>query len=80
MFSLFHRPTQQIPPAQVAQAEQRSTIEIVAHKEAKAEVVAQAEAVSKHLNKLLVDNGFTLKIFLAAGGQHPQKRTRGNHA
>lgn len=77
--SWFHR-NRPIEPTQVSQAEKSSTIEIVAHKEAKAEVVAQAEEVSRHLNKLLVDNGFTLKIFLAAGGAHPAKKVGKTHA
>lgn len=63
-------------PLQAAQddAVQRSSIEIIAHKDAKHEVVEDAKAANEQLKKLLVGNGFTLKIYLAAGGKHPQPR------
>lgn len=54
---------------------QAASIEIVAHKEAKKEVIEEARLANERLNKLLVQNGFTLKIFLAAGGQHPDSPT-----
>lgn len=44
-------------------------VEVVVHKEAAKEVVEEAKAVNAHLNNLLEQNGFTIKIFLAAGGQ-----------
>lgn len=52
----------------------QATIEIVAHKEAKAKVIKQAKQANKQLNDLLVENGFTLKIYLAAGGKAPQQK------
>lgn len=51
---------------------ERTSIQIVAHKDAKAEVVQEAHKVNERLNKLLVGNGFTLKIYLAAGGSQPR--------
>lgn len=55
-----------------------TSIEIVAHKDAKAGVIKEAHQVNAQLNKLLVGNGFTLKIYLAAGGRQP-KTNRGTH-
>lgn len=55
-----------------------TSIEIVAHKDAKASVVKEAHQVNAQLNKLLVGNGFTLKIYLAAGGRQP-KTNKGIH-
>jgi hypothetical protein len=47
-----------------------AAIEIVAHKEAKQEMVDRAKIANEHLNGLLVENGFTLKIYLAAKPDH----------
>lgn len=57
---------------------QSTSIEIVAHKDAKAEVIKEAHQVNARLNNLLVGNGFTLKIYLAAGGRQP-KTNKGTH-
>lgn len=43
-------------------------IDVVAQKNANKEVVAQAKAATQQLRKLLDHNGFTIQIFLAAGG------------
>lgn len=48
-------------------------VEVVVHQNAAKDVVKEAKAVNEHLNKLLIENGFTLKIYLAAGGQLPSK-------
>lgn len=52
-------------------------VEVVVHQNAAKEVVAEAKNVNDQLNKLLIDNGFTLKIYLAAGGK-TKKRVRTN--
>lgn len=44
-------------------------VEVVVHQNAAKEVVDEAKLVNKQLNNLLLDNGFTLKIYLAAGGK-----------
>lgn len=44
-------------------------VEVVVHQNATKEAVHEANEANKHLNKLLVENGFTLKIYLAAGGK-----------
>ncbi len=55
--------------------DESSQIEIVAHQEAKAEIVEEAKKVNQHLKELLVQNGFTIKIYLAAG--HTPKASKG---
>ncbi len=46
-----------------------SRIEVVVTKEANKEVAELAKEANEKLNTLLVQNHFTLKIFLAAGGK-----------
>lgn len=50
-----------------------SRVEVELHKAASKEAVEKANAANQHLNDLLIANGFTLKIYLAAGGQVHQK-------
>lgn len=50
-----------------------SRVEIELHKNASEQAAKKADEANKHLNDLLVENGFTLKIFLAAGGKPPRK-------
>lgn len=58
--------------------EDEALLEIVAHDDARKEVVEKAKQVNNHLKELLVENGFTIKIYLAAGGRPPQPRKRQN--
>lgn len=51
-------------------------VEIIANEEAKKEVIERAKKASSELNELLVQNGFTIKIYLAAGGHPPRKQER----
>lgn len=46
---------------------QASRVQIDLHKSANKEAVEKAKSVNKHLNDLLEQNGFTIKIALAAG-------------
>ncbi len=46
-----------------------SRVEVEVHKNASVQAAQKAKETNKHLNDLLVENGFTLKIYLAAGGQ-----------
>lgn len=64
-------PLELTPPAQ-------SRVEIELHKTASEEAAAKAQATNQHLNDLLVENGFTLKIFLAAGGHQPKESGKRN--
>lgn len=56
-----------------------SRVEVVVHQNAAKEVVNEAKAVNQQLNKLLLDNGFTLKIYLAAGGKTKKKVSPSGH-
>jgi hypothetical protein len=53
-----------------------SRVEVELHKNASEEAAKKAAQTNQHLNDLLVENGFTLKIFLAAGGHLPTKKTK----
>lgn len=55
-----------------------SRVEVELHKDASREAATKATQANKHLNDLLVENGFTLKIYLAAGGKPPKKLRSGN--
>jgi hypothetical protein len=50
-----------------------AAVEIVARKEASKEMAEKAKAANRQLQDLLVENGFTLKIYLAAGGSQPNQ-------
>lgn len=51
-----------------------SRVEVELHKNASEYAAQKAKETNQHLNDLLVENGFTLKIYLAAGGQLHQKK------
>lgn len=51
-----------------------SRVEIELHKNASEQAAKKADKTNEHLKDLLVENGFTLKIYLAAGGHQPKKR------
>lgn len=53
-----------------------SRLEVELHKNASKEAVEKARKANEHLNELLVNNGFTLKIYLATGGV-PRNTKRG---
>ena len=50
-----------------------SRVEVEIDKSASREAAEKAKKANEHLNTLLVENGFTLKIYLAAGGQSSKK-------
>ena len=54
-----------------------SRVEVELAKGASKEAVEKAKDANQHLNNLLVENGFTLKIYLAAGGQLRHKKQGG---
>lgn len=70
---LFNRKKRVEPPVLATPQEKEAIIEIVAHKDAKKEIIDKANEVNAHLNELLVTNGFMVKIVLAA--KSPQKPT-----
>ena len=50
-----------------------SRVEVQLHKNASVDAAKKADNTNQHLKELLVENGFTLKIYLAAGGHQPRK-------
>lgn len=54
-----------------------SRVEVEVDKNANKEVKEKASEINTHVNDLLVQNGFTLKIYLAAGGQLHHKKAGG---
>lgn len=50
---------------QSIKVETDSGVEVVAHKRATKRTIEQTKKVNEQLNKLLVANGFTLKIYLS---------------
>jgi hypothetical protein len=54
-----------------------SRVEVELHKGFSEEAAKKADAANKHINELLVENGFTLKIYLAAGGHQPKTKKSG---
>jgi hypothetical protein len=51
-----------------------SRVEVELHKGASEEAAQKATEVNEHVKDLLLENGFTLKIYLAAGGQLQHKK------
>lgn len=49
-------------------------VEVVVHKNATEEAITKAKEANQKLNELLEQNHFTLKIYLATGGQIKQKQ------
>lgn len=49
-------------------------VEIIANDTAKKEVIEEAKNASNKLNELLVQNGFTIKIYLAAHNAPTKKK------
>lgn len=68
--SLFSR--KQKLPMQTSD-EKQGFLEIETHKNATKEAIAEAKQATQKLNSLLVENGFTLKIYLATGGHRNTK-------
>lgn len=50
-----------------------SRVEVELHKGASEQAAQKAQITNQHLTELLVENGFTLKIYLAAGGRLHKK-------
>lgn len=61
-----------------AAVERESTIEIIAHQKASRQAIEEVKRANKELNRLLEGNGFTVKIFLAAGGKAPKAVRHGD--
>lgn len=62
------------PRVQIATGEDMDNrVEVVVQKDATRHAIEKAEQANQTLNELLIENGFTLKIYLAAGGKHRKK-------
>jgi intracellular sulfur oxidation DsrE/DsrF family protein len=61
------------------EVQHESRVEVVVNKEANKQVVEDAKEANKRLNTLLQKNGFTLKIFLAAGGSTNKRKLKHEH-
>lgn len=72
--SWFKKKEQRMKVSAIDNASAR--VEIEARSDAKKEAVEQAREASKQLNTLLVENGFTIKIYLAAGGTKHKVRKK----
>lgn len=55
---------------------QNSRVEVEVHKDASKEAAEQAKEANAHLKELLVNNGFTLKIYLAAHQPNNNRKSR----
>jgi len=73
---IFKRKKQNVSPLEITPPIE-SRVEIELHKNASEEAAEKAKEVNTHLNDLLVQNGFTLKIALAAGAELRHKKTGG---
>lgn len=65
----------QAKPIEDLPIEDKSSIEIVAHKDASKEVVSQAKEANKNLKALLEENHFTMTIVLALSGKQQKRRS-----
>lgn len=74
--SWFNRKSKEAPI--VVTPPPSSRVEIEVHKGASEQAAKKADEVNQHVKDLLVENGFTLKIYLAAGGQLHQKKKVAN--
>lgn len=74
---LFNRKKESAPI--VVQPPITSRVEVELHKGASEDAAAKAQQTNQHLTDLLVENGFTLKIYLAAGGHQPKHKTGGKN-
>ncbi len=70
---LFNRKKKETPI--VIEPAVSSRVEVELHKGASVDAAKKAVVTNKHLTELLVHNGFTLKIYLAAGGHQSNKRS-----
>lgn len=78
MWSLFNR-KKKAEASVVIAPPPTSRVEIELHKGASEDAAKKADQVNQHVKELLVENGFTLKIALAAGAQLKQSKTGGKN-
>jgi hypothetical protein len=75
MTSWFNRKDRALP--MVVRPPAASRVEVELHRGASEDAAAKAAKTNRHLTDLLEENGFTLKIYLAAGGHQPKPKKGG---
>lgn len=73
MMSWFRKNKEPVVPEALSQ--HKAAVEIVAHKNATDEAKAEVDQANRQLRELFDRNHFTIKIFLAAGGEKPKLRS-----
>lgn len=58
----------------LAHSDHKVNIEIDAGKRATRKAIEEARRANEELKKVLVRNGFTVKIFIATGGKHREDK------
>lgn len=58
----------------VVQPPMHSRVEVEVAKNASADAARKAKEINRHVKDLFEENGFTIKIFIAAGGHPPKNR------
>lgn len=53
-----------------------SRVEIELHKSASKDAKQKADEINAHLKELVIENNFTVKIFVAAGGHLPKNHQK----
>lgn len=74
---LFNRKPKVTP--MVIEPAATSRVEVELHKGASEDAARKADEVNQHVKDLLIDNGFTLKIYLAAGGKTKKRVSLNGH-
>lgn len=72
LFKKKHTPRVEVSTVQ----DNENRVEVVVNKDATNQALAKAEEANQKLNDLLIENGFTLKIYLAAGGKNKKGTTQ----
>ena len=62
------------PKETVVQPPIHSRVEVEVAKDASIQAAETAKKINKHVQDLFEENGFTIKIFIAAGGHPPKNR------
>lgn len=58
----------------IIQPAQHSRVEVEVAKNASSQAAQTAKKINEHVKDLFDENGFTIKIFIAAGGHPPKHR------
>jgi hypothetical protein len=70
---MFKRKKEMKEPELLIKPSTLNRVEVEVAKDASKQAAAAAKKVNQHFTDLLVENGITVKIYLAAGGKHKGK-------